>query len=197
MQPTFGILSTRTGKNDGFLEVPWIADQQAYDVAAPYLEVRMSIFDNEAHTVKSCKSFHISGCLPQGPSEWAAIFAEDKRLAYLLPLIVEAIGCSHLPPLFWVQDDKTIPLHRQTLWLHASTIQWLSDTGRFTPELRDEIQPRLDNLNLQLDRCSRHNPETSEMERATQGKVKHAGKPGFRLTGPTGIAASASATCGN
>ena len=54
----------------GFLEVPWIADRQAYDVAAPYLELRMSIFDNEAHTVKSCKSFHISGCLPQGPSEW-------------------------------------------------------------------------------------------------------------------------------
>ena len=69
--------------------------------------------------------------------------------------------------------------------------------GRLTPELRDEIQPRLDNLNLQLDRCSRHSPETNEMERATQGKVKHAGKPGFRLTGSTGIAASASATCGN
>ena len=31
----FWILSTGTGKNDGFLEVPWIADRQAYDVAAP------------------------------------------------------------------------------------------------------------------------------------------------------------------
>ena len=131
----------------GFLEVPWIADRQAYDVAAPYLDVRMSIFDNEAHTVRVVSPFIYRDTYLRVHPNGAAIFAEDKRLAYLLPLIVEAHRLLPPAPLFWVQDDKTIPLHRQTLWLHASTIQWLSDTGEaYPPELRDEIQPRLDKL---------------------------------------------------
>jgi molecular chaperone GrpE (heat shock protein) len=131
----------------GFLEVPWIADRQAYDVAAPYLDVRMSIFDNEAHTVRVVSPFIYRDTYLRVHPNGAAIFAEDKRLAYLLPLIVEAHKLLPPAPLFWVQDDKTIPLHRQTLWLHASTIQWLSDTGEaYPPELRDEIQPRLDKL---------------------------------------------------
>ena len=126
----------------GFLEVPWIADRQAYDVAAPYLDVRMSIFDNEAHTVRVVSPFIYRDTYLRVHPNGAAIFAEDKRLAYLLPLIVEAHKLLPPAPLFWVQDDKTIPLHRQTLWLHASTIQWLSDTGEaYPPELRDEIQP--------------------------------------------------------
>ena len=37
--------------------------------------------------------------------------------------------------------------YRTTLWLHASTIQWIADTGEpYPPELRDEIQPRLNKL---------------------------------------------------
>ena len=131
----------------GFLEVPWIADRQAYDVAAPYLDVRMSIFDNEAHTIRVVSPFIYRDTYLRVHPNGAAIFAEDKRLAYLLPLIVEAHNLLPPAPLFWVQDDKTIPLHRQTLWLHASTIQWLSDTGEaYPPELREEIQPRLDKL---------------------------------------------------
>ena len=62
-------------------------------------------------------------------------------------------ACMHtyalLPPtpLFWVNDDQTIPLWRTTLWLHEDTIQWLAETGESYPlELRDEIQPRLDQL---------------------------------------------------
>ena len=56
---------------------------------------------------------------------------------------------SWLPPtpLFWVNDDNTIPLWRTTLWLHEDTIQWLAETGEsYPPELRDEIQPRLNQL---------------------------------------------------
>ena len=108
----------------------WIAAKQVYDVAALYLEVRMSIFNNRAHTIRIARPF--------------IVFAEDKKLAFLLPLIIEAHDLLPPTPLFWTNDDKTIPLHRQTLWLHASTIQWLADTGEAYPqELRDEIQPRL------------------------------------------------------
>ena len=65
----------------------------------------------------------------------------------MLPLIIEAHNLLPPTPLFWTNDDKTIPLHRQTLWLHTSTIQWLSDTGEAYPqELREVIQPRLQKM---------------------------------------------------
>ena len=77
----------------------------------------------------------------------AAIFHEQKRLAFLLPLIVEAHELLPPKPLFWVNDDNTIPLWRTTLWTHEETIQWLAETGEpYPPELRDEIQPRIDQL---------------------------------------------------
>ena len=67
-------------------------------------------------------------------------------LSYL-PLIVEAHELLPPTPLFWVNDDNTIPLWRTTLWLHEDTIQWLAETGEsYPPELRDEIQPRLNQL---------------------------------------------------
>ena len=43
--------------------------------------------------------------------------------------------------------DPYGPLYRTTLWRHACTIQWLAETGEaYPPELRDVIQPRLDQL---------------------------------------------------
>ena len=67
--------------------------------------------------------------------------------AFLLPLIVDAHALLPPTPLFWVNDDQTIPLWRTTLWLHEQTIQWLDETGElYPPELRDEIQPRLNQL---------------------------------------------------
>ena len=131
----------------GFLEVPWIAGKEAYDVAAPYLEVRMSIFDDRAHTIRVVRPFVWKDTYLKVHPNGAAVFAEDKKLAFFLPLIIEAHELLPTTPLFWTNDDKTIPLYRQTLWLHASTIQWLADTGEaYPPELRDEIQPRLDKM---------------------------------------------------
>ena len=50
-------------------------------------------------------------------------------------------------PLFWINDDNTIPFWRTTLWTHEETVQWLAETGEPYPsELRDEIQPRIDQL---------------------------------------------------
>ena len=128
----------------GFLDVPWIADKQVYDVAAPYPEVRMSIFNDRAHTIRVVRPFIWHDTYLKVHPNGAAVFAEDKKLAFLLPLVIEAHALLPPTPLFWINDDKTIPLHRQTLWLHASTIQWLADTGEAYPqELRDEIQSRL------------------------------------------------------
>ena len=43
----------------------------------------------------------------------AAIFHEQKKLAFLLPLIVEAHALLPPTPLFWVNDDQTISLGGQ------------------------------------------------------------------------------------
>ena len=131
----------------GFLDVPWIAGKEVYDVDAPYPEVRMSIFDNHAHTIRVVRPFVWKNTYLKVHPNGAAIFAEDKKLAFLLPLIIEAHRLLPTTPLFWTNDDKTIPLYRTTLWRHACTIQWLAETGEpYPPELRDVIQPRLDQL---------------------------------------------------
>ena len=107
----------------------------------------MSIFTNQAHTAKVVSPFIWNDTYLKVHPNGAAVFAEDKKLAFLLPLIIEAHNLLPPTPLFWTNDDKTIPLHRQTLWLHANTIQWLSDTGEAYPqELREVIQPRLQKM---------------------------------------------------
>ena len=161
----------------GFHEVPWIAGKEAYDVAAPYLEVRMSIFDNHAHTIRVVRPFVWKDTYLKVHPNGAAIFAEDKRLAFLLPLIIEAHELLPATPLFWVNDDKTIPLYRTTLWLHASTIQWIADTGEpYPPELRDEIQPRLNKLRPPQTAKPKQPPQppkpTRWQERADRPKAK-------------------------
>ena len=129
----------------GFLEPPW--DGQAYDVAPPYTRIRLSIFNEVAHTMRVVQPFVWNQTHLRVHPNGAAVFHEQKKLAFLLPLIVEAHGLLPPKPLFWVNDDKTIPLRRTTLWTHEETIQWLSETGATYPlELREEIQPRLDQL---------------------------------------------------
>ena len=129
----------------GFLEPPW--DGQAYGVAPPYTKIRLSIFNNVAHTMRVVQPFVWNHTHLKVHPNGAAIFHEQKKLAFLLPLIVEAHELLPPTPLFWVNDDNTIPLWRTTLWLHEDTIQWLAETGEsYPPELRDEIQPRINQL---------------------------------------------------
>ena len=128
-----------------FLELPW--DGKAYGVAPPYTSIRLSIFNEIAHTMRVVKPFVYKDTYLKVHPNGAAIFHEQKKLAFLLPLIVETHALLPPTPLFWVNDDRTIPLWRTTLWLHEDTIQWLAETGEsYPPELRDEIQPRLDQL---------------------------------------------------
>ena len=129
----------------GFQEIPW--DGTVYEVASPYTQIRLSIFNDSAHTMRVVRPFVYKDTYLKVHPNGAAVFAEQKKLAFLLPLIVEAHALLPPTPLFWANDDQTIPLRRTTLWLHEQTIQWLSDTGEAYPlELRDEIQPRLDKL---------------------------------------------------
>ena len=110
-------------------------------------QIRLSIFNEIAHTMRVVKPFVWKETYLKVHPNGAAIFHEQKKLAFLLPLIVEAHELLPPTPLFWVNDDRTIPLWRTTLWLHEHTIQWLAETGEsYPPELRDEIQPRLDQL---------------------------------------------------
>ena len=129
----------------GFLEPPW--DGKAYGVAPPYTKIRLSIFNDVAHTMRVVQPFVWNHTHLKVHPNGAMIFHEQKRLAFLLPLIVEAHGLLPPKPLFWVNDDNTIPLWRTTLWTHEETIQWLAETGEsYPPELRDEIQPRINQL---------------------------------------------------
>ena len=103
--------------------------------------------NRDAHTMRVVQPFVWNHTHLKVHPNGAMIFHEQKRLAFLLPLIVEAHELLPPKPLFWVNDDNTIPLWRTTLWTHAETIQWLAETGEpYPPELRDEIQPRIDQL---------------------------------------------------
>ena len=150
LRQTSGIRSIFKRKERwGFLEIPWHADKQTYEVAVPYTDVRMSIFNDFAHTMRVVKPFVWNDTYLKVHPNGAAVFAEDKKLAFLLPSIVEAHALIPPTPIFWVKDDKTIPLARTTLWLHDRTIQWLAATGEaYPPELRNEIQPRLGEIKL-------------------------------------------------
>ena len=129
----------------GFLEPPW--DGQAYGVAPPYTKIRLSIFNNVAHTVRVVQPFVWNQTHLKVHPNGAAVFHEQKRLAFLLPLIVEAHELLPPKPLFWVNDGNTIPLWRTILWTHEETIQWLAETGEPYPtDLRDELQPRINQL---------------------------------------------------
>ena len=129
----------------GFLEPPW--DGKVYGAAPQYAQVRLSIFNRDAHTMRVVQPFVWNHTHLKVHPNGAMIFHDQKRLAFLLPLIVEAHELLPPKPLFWVNEDNTIPLWRTTLWTHDETIQWLAETGEPYPqELRDELQPRIDQL---------------------------------------------------
>ena len=129
----------------GFLEPPW--DGKVYGAAPQYAQVRLSIFNRDAHTMRVVQPFVWNHTHLKVHPNGAMIFNDQKRLAFLLPLIVEAHELLPPKPLFWVNEDNTIPLWRTTLWTHDETIQWLAETGEPYPqELRDELQPRIDQL---------------------------------------------------
>ena len=87
----------------GFLEVPWIAGKEVYDVAAPYPEVRMSIFNNRAHTIRVVRPFVWKDTYLKVHPNGAAVFAEDKKLAFFLPLTCLLPSVDHWST--WIAPD--------------------------------------------------------------------------------------------
>ena len=72
-------------------------------------------------------------------------FAEEKKVMFPLPLIVETHKLIPSTPVFWKLDDNTIPLARTTMWLNQQIVEWLAGTGEwYPPELRDELLPRIE-----------------------------------------------------
>ena len=60
----------------GFLEIPW--DGKAYEVASPYTQIRLSIFNEIAH--EGCETFRVEGHLPQGSSERGSGFQRAEEI---------------------------------------------------------------------------------------------------------------------
>ena len=92
-------------------------------------------------------TFRVEGHLPQGSSERGSDFPWAEEIG--LPVALNCRGpCTAAAyPTFLGQRWPDHLVGRTTLWLHEHTIQWLSETGEsYPPELRDEIQPRLDQL---------------------------------------------------
>ena len=143
----FKTLNCNRKERWGFLDVTWLEDKAGYEVAEPYVNVRLSIFNTYAHSVRVVRPFVWQNNHLRVHPNGAAVFAEDKKLAFLLPLIIDAHQLLPPTPIFWERDDKTIPLARTTMWLNDQTIQWLAETGESYPyELRSDIQPRLDEI---------------------------------------------------
>ena len=134
----------------GFVDVSWSDTQQQYDVAEAYREVRLSVFNNLGHTVRFTTPFIYKNTYLKVHPNGAAVFAEDKKFEFLLPWIIETHNLLPSTPVFWSRDDKTIPLYRQTLWLHEDTIKWLAETGEgFPSALHDQIAPRISEFKSQ------------------------------------------------
>ena len=150
----------------GFVDVLWSDTQQQYDVAEAYREVRLSVFDNQGHTVRFTTPFIYKNTYLKVHPNGAAVFAEDKKFEFLLPWIIETHNLLPATPVFWCRDDKTIPLHRQTLWLHEDTIKWLAETGEAFPSaLHDQIAPRVSSFKSQSGSKPAHTAEVPKQMR--------------------------------
>lgn len=93
----------------GFFEVPWIDDREAYDVAPPYTAMQLPIFDSDGHTTRLANPFIWNHNYVKVHPNGALIYAEDKKLAFFLPYMVETYNLLPTKPLLWVQDNKTFP----------------------------------------------------------------------------------------
>ena len=109
----------------GFLEPPW--DGQAYGVAPPYTKIRLSIFNNVAHTMRVVQPFVWNPTHLKVHPNGAAIFHEQKRLAFLLPLIVEApwVATAYATVLGqWWQHHPIVENHPVVAWRNYTVVSW-------------------------------------------------------------------------
>ena len=141
----FATLNCERKDKWGFQSVAWLDRTKEYDVDTPYYDTWLSIFDTYGNTCREVRPFEYNHDHLRVHVNGAAIYAEEKKLVFLLPLIVEAHRLLPDKPIFWENDNSTLSLYRTSMWMHEDTIKWLAETGAQYPvALRTQIQPRID-----------------------------------------------------
>ena len=122
-----------------------MTSKDKYDVSRPYEDFVLPIFDTYGTTLRTQHPFANQWTHVRVHQHAAAVFAEEKKVCFLLPLIVQSHKLLPDTPVFWKNDDDTIPLYRTTMWLNQQTVEYLASTGEWYPsELRSELQPRIE-----------------------------------------------------
>ena len=141
----FATLNCERKDRWGFQSVAWLDRTREYDVDTPYYNTWLSIFDTYGNTCREVRPFEYNHDHLRVHRNGAAIYAEEKKLVFLLPLIVEAHRLLPDMPIFWANDNNTLSLYKTSMWMHEDTIKWLAETGaQYPPALRPRTQPRID-----------------------------------------------------
>ena len=131
----------------GFEQVAWLDGPREYDVDFPYSDIWMSIFEPSGATSREVRPFVYNNDHLRVHRNGAAVYSEEKKFIFLLPLIVHAHHLLPDTPLFWANENSPLSLYKSYTWMHEDTIKWLADTGAdYPPALRPQIQPRIDAL---------------------------------------------------
>ena len=78
----------------GFEQVAWLDGPYEYDVDFPYSDIWMSIFEPSGTTSREVRPFVYNDDHLRVHRNGAAVYSEEKKLIFLLPLIVQAYACS-------------------------------------------------------------------------------------------------------
>ena len=131
----------------GFEQLAWLDGPSAYDVDFPYSNIWMSIFEPCGATSREVRPFVYNDDHLRVHRNGAAVYSEEKKFAFLLPLIVQTHHLLPDIPIFWANDNSPLSLYKSYTWTHEDTIKWLADTGAdYPPALRPQIQPRIEAL---------------------------------------------------
>ena len=131
----------------GFEQVAWLDGPSAYDVDSSYSDIWLSIFEHSGATSREVRPFVYNDDHLRVHRNGAAVYSEEKKLAFLLPLLIHAHRLLPDTPIFWANDNSPLSLYKSYTWMHEDTIKWLADTGAdYPPALRPQIQPRIDAL---------------------------------------------------
>ena len=164
-----------------FEKVAWLDGPKQYDVDYPYSDIWMSIFEPSGATSREKRPFVYNDDHLRVHRNGAAVYSEEKKLIFLLPLIVQTHRLLPDKPLFWANENSPLSLYKTYTWMHEDTIKWLAKTGAdYPPALRPQIQPRIEALRTwQYGRRqpppppqpNRWQPKSTQMQYNTEAQV--------------------------
>ena len=188
----FCTLNHRRRERWDFLDVAWQPLIYNYDVDTPYSDVCLSIFHTYGHTRKVVKPFQYNSDYLRVHVNGAAVYADNAKIAFLLPLIVYAHRLLPAAPVFWDNEDGTLTLYRSSMWLHLDTITWLARTGEPYPDaLRAELEPQIQTVRARL--YGQRQAPTAEQSTPKQHKPpQNSDQPATQETSTLAISQSSS-----